>query len=186
MTQNNTCTSATKTLQAEFKTFGVPRALAFLPAVGPLLSGCDSVLCVVARRSLFHEALSKPRSFFNFYDFREDPQGENLRAILLAATPVCTDAQLEHPLSQEANETGEPRESGRLMMLVEHHPLVVETILNADPVLRRWYQNERLELVVLDPENSPHWRNRFIVSAPLPGLFYTARGIIPSSCERRG
>ncbi len=74
----------------------------------------------------------------------------------------------------------------RLLMIVEHYPEVVRTVVQANPALYEWFENEWINLVVLHPEEKRHYvfqKGAFVPYVPfaqelpsvedLPGMFET-------------
>lgn len=70
----------------------------------PELNHSNNCLCIVARRQVTRRLFLDQRAFLNSYDYRLDPDGRSLAAILGAATPVCGGINLEYYFSRVDNE----------------------------------------------------------------------------------
>ena len=70
----------------------------------PELNHATNALCIVGRRSLTKGIFLDRRSFLNSYDYRCDPEGKSLLAILNAAAPVCGGINLEYYFSRVDNQ----------------------------------------------------------------------------------
>ena len=66
----------------------------------PELNHATNTLCIVGRRSLTDHLFLDRRAFMNSYDYRVDPEGKYLLAILRAAAPVCGGINLEYFFSR--------------------------------------------------------------------------------------
>lgn len=60
----------------------------------------DNALVIVGRAQVFRGLYLDKRPFLNSYDYRQDPTGEALQAILSAAIPVCGGINLEYYFSR--------------------------------------------------------------------------------------
>lgn len=60
----------------------------------------DNALVIVGRSKLFQGLYLDKRPFLNSYDYRQDPTGDALQAILSAAIPVCGGINLEYYFSR--------------------------------------------------------------------------------------
>ncbi len=70
----------------------------------PELNHATNALTVVGGRYLTKDLFLDRRSFLNSYDYRIDPDGSLLLAILRAATPVCGGINLEYYFSRVDND----------------------------------------------------------------------------------
>jgi len=70
----------------------------------PELNHSNNCLCIVGNRNLTKKIFLDQRAFLNSYDWKIDPKGESLLAILNAATPVCGGINLEYYFSRVDNE----------------------------------------------------------------------------------
>lgn len=70
----------------------------------PELNHSNNSLCIVGRRSLTKSVFLDQRAFLNSYDYKQDLNGTQLKAILQAATPVCGGINLEYYFSSVDNE----------------------------------------------------------------------------------
>jgi uncharacterized protein YbcC (UPF0753/DUF2309 family) len=69
----------------------------------PELNHATNALCIVGSRSLSKYIFLDRRAFLNSYDYRLDPEGTALIAILQAATPVSGGINLEYYFSKVEN-----------------------------------------------------------------------------------
>ncbi|SEK26231.1 YbcC family protein [Parapedobacter koreensis] len=70
----------------------------------PELNHATNALTVIGGRYLTRDLFLDRRSFLNSYDYRIDPEGTLLLAILRAATPVCGGINLEYYFSRVDND----------------------------------------------------------------------------------
>lgn len=70
----------------------------------PELNHATNALCIIGRRELTYGLFLDRRAFLNSYDYRIDPDGKHLLAILKAATPVCGGINLEYYYSRVDNQ----------------------------------------------------------------------------------
>jgi uncharacterized protein len=70
----------------------------------PELNHATNAACIVGRRSLSKNIFLDRRSFLNSYDYRVDPDGTYLHAILRAVAPVCGGINLEYYFSRVDNQ----------------------------------------------------------------------------------
>jgi uncharacterized protein YbcC (UPF0753/DUF2309 family) len=66
----------------------------------PELNHSNNCLCIVGNRSLTRNVFLDQRAFLNSYDYKLDPNGEILKGVLNAATPVCGGINLEYYFSR--------------------------------------------------------------------------------------
>lgn len=59
-----------------------------------------NALCLIGSRALYGNLYLDKRPFINSYDYRKDPEGDYLLAILNAAFPVCAGISLEYYFSR--------------------------------------------------------------------------------------
>lgn len=150
----------------------------------PEWNHATNALCIVGKRSISENVFLDRRAFLQSYDAGIDPNGDLLKNILGAVTPVCGGINLEYYFSRVDNQrlgagsklphnvmgligvvngmegdlrTGLPAQMVnihdplRLLMVVEHHPEVVLSVLNANPAIKDWYSKKWLLLAVIDP-----------------------------------
>jgi uncharacterized protein YbcC (UPF0753/DUF2309 family) len=65
----------------------------------PEYGHCTNAICIVGRRSLTRELFLDRRAFLVSYDPFQDPDGQNLTALLAATVPVCAGISLEYYFS---------------------------------------------------------------------------------------
>jgi len=70
----------------------------------PELNHATNALCIIGRRSLSKGLFLDRRSFFNSYDYRIDPDGKYLEAVLKPIAPVCGGINLEYFFSRVDNQ----------------------------------------------------------------------------------
>ncbi len=70
----------------------------------PELNHATNAICIVGRRELTKGLFLDRRAFFNSYDYRLDPDGKYLLAILKPAAPVCGGINLEYFFSRVDNQ----------------------------------------------------------------------------------
>lgn len=157
----------------------------------PELDHANNALCLIGRRNIFENIFFDRRAFMNSYDYTKDIDGNYLKQILSAATPVCGGINLNYYFSRVDNHKlgagsklphnimgligvtngadGDLRpglplqkidmhDPIRLMMLVEQSPEIVESILNSNPSLKQWYNNEWIYLVLINPNDNSFYR----------------------------
>ena len=70
----------------------------------PELNHSNNTLCIIGNRYLTKKIFLDQRAFLNSYDYKQDLEGEQLKGILEAATPVCGGINLEYYFSSVDNE----------------------------------------------------------------------------------
>jgi hypothetical protein len=159
----------------------------------PELNHATNALCVVGRRELSKHLFLDRRSFLNSYDYRIDPSGDALYAILKAAAPVCGGINLEYYFSRVDNSKlgagsklphnvmgligvangadGDLRPGLPSQMIEVHDPLRLLIVVEADP--------ERVKSVIQRDEATYEWfRNEWVhlvAIDPKSQVFYRFR-----------
>lgn len=151
----------------------------------PELGHGTNALCIVGRRDITKHLFLDRRAFLSSYDYRTDPDGTLLGAVMAPLGVVCGGINLEYFFSRMdnyklgagtklphnvmgligvSNGTDGDLRSGlplqmievhdpvRLLMVVEHHPEIVLSVIKANSDLYEWFDNEWINLAALDPK----------------------------------
>lgn len=137
--------------------FGIPPQPTYPPAA----------LCIMGTPALNQSFFSDRRASLHSFDYRADPTGRYLLAILQSAVQACAENEIQPRL---LNPVTQPSEFMRALLVVEHFPDVVLETIKSAPDLYAWFVNEWGHLVVVHPETRvlSVFRNGEFTACPTP------------------